>query len=109
MRAGRLKHPMTLQRPKETAGADGVVVTTWERVADVWAGKLPLGTRESIFAVDSMSTGEQAEIQIRRETWPDLTPAYRFLDGSQVYEIVQVVLDDQRDQVWRCLCNRRAL
>lgn len=100
---------MTLQKPVDTTGADGVVTQTWQTFAEVWAGKIPVGTRESMFANDSMSTSEQVEISIRRKACPDLTPAYRFVYGSLIYEIAQVVLDDQREQSWRCLCQRRAL
>jgi head-tail adaptor len=109
MRAGRIKHPMTIQRPVDTTGADGVVTQAWRTVAEVWASKLPVGTRESIFALDTLSTSEQVEIDIREAAYLDLSPACRFVHGAKTYEIVQVILDDVRDRSWRCLCQRRVL
>jgi head-tail adaptor len=100
---------MTIQRPVDATGADGVVTQTWQDAASVWAAKLPVGTRESVFALDTMTTSEQVEIDIREDAFPNLTPACRFVHGAKTYEIAQVILDDTRDRSWRCSCQRRVL
>lgn len=111
MRAGRMRDRLKLQRPVTTTGADGVVVSSWHDVGTIYCQLIPIGSRESTFALDSISTQEQVEVVMRLLVYPDLTTECRFVstDNAKVYEIAQCIKDNVRDQVWRCQCSRRQL
>jgi len=111
MRAGTMRYRLKLQKPADSAASEGVVTQSWQTVGTVWCDIIPMGTRESIFALDAMSTEEQLEVRIRKSTYPDLTPACRFTstDGTKVYQISQVIADDTRNHTWSCSCQRREM
>ena len=46
IKAGDLKHPVTLQRPVTTTNEKGKRITTWEDVVTVYAGKSDVSGRE---------------------------------------------------------------
>ena len=111
MRAGRLRHRVTIQSQAQTAGADGAVVVTWATAAVVWARITPIDSRESIFAGQTMSEDVAVEIMVRLASFVSLSPAHRFVteDGTTAYEIESIVEDDEREHSYRCACRRRAL
>jgi SPP1 family predicted phage head-tail adaptor len=82
--AGPLDRRATLQRPVVTRGAAGDVVTGWETVAEVWAGKRDVRGREILAA-----GAEHAEIEtLLTIRWrSDVTASWRVLLGGRAYDI----------------------
>jgi head-tail adaptor len=46
MRAGAMRHPITIESATETHGSDGSVIQTWHTFATVWASIEPLVGKE---------------------------------------------------------------
>lgn len=91
MRAGDLRHRITLQQRGETRGPDGEVITGWvDFAANVPASVIPLSGREFI------SAGElQGEVQGRVTIrWMDgVLDTMRMLFDGKVYAIKAVLPD----------------
>lgn len=50
MRAGTLRHRITIEQPAETQNAHGEPVVTWSALATCWASVEPLSGRELLMA-----------------------------------------------------------
>lgn len=91
MRAGDLRHRITLQKRGETRGPDGEVITGWvDFAASVPASVIPLSGREFVAAGEQQ--GEvQARVTIR---WRDgVLDTMRMLFDGKVYAIKAVLPD----------------
>lgn len=80
--AGKLRHRITIQEPKETRATNGDVLIKWSDVAEVWASVEPLSVREFI-AGQSMKSQVTARIVIRYR--PGLTHNMRILHRGKIY------------------------
>lgn len=91
MKAGSLRHRVTIQRPASAQNPNtGATTTTWEEVTQVWASVEPLSAREFIAAKAGQSE-IQARIVIRYRSGIDAT--MRILYRDQVYNIEGVLPD----------------
>lgn len=90
MRAGTLRHRVTIQETTETRDGAGGVINTWSTVATVWAAVEPLRGREFI---EARATQAQVDtrIRIRYQASLSLTPKMRVTWGSRVYDIQAVI------------------
>ena len=91
MRAGDLRHRITLQKRGETRGPDGEVITGWvDFAANVPASVIPLSGREFISAGETQ--GEvQARVTIR---WMGgVLDTMRMLFDGKAYAIKAVLPD----------------
>lgn len=92
MRAGELRHRITLQRKGQVQDPNtGAMIDTWATVATVWAGIEYLSVREFIAA----RTGQveiSARITIRYRTGIDAT--MRAVRGDQIFNIHGVLPDN---------------
>jgi SPP1 family predicted phage head-tail adaptor len=101
---GRLSHRLTLESPVRTPDGGGGWTVVWEAVADMWgAVEMPSG-RERVEG-GRLSGTANARITIRYRD--DVTPAMRFRNGAQVFEIRTVLDVDGRRRYLRCDCERR--
>lgn len=91
MRAGDLRHRITLQKRGETRGPDGEVITGWvDFAASVPASVIPLSGREFVAAGEQQSE-VQARVTIR---WRDgVLDTMRMLFDGKVYAIKAVLPD----------------
>lgn len=102
MRAGRLRHRVTIQKPTEgTPSASGETVDTWSDVATVHASVIMQAARESSQAAQVESEGT-VEVIVRYR--PDLTSEKRFKFGDRLLYIDSVIADMRRRQQ-TCLCH----
>lgn len=80
--AGRLRHRIKIQEPKEKRTPAGDVLITWSDVAEVWASVEPLSVREFI-AGQSMKSQVTARIVVRYRS--GLTHNMRILFRDKIY------------------------
>lgn len=91
MRAGHLRHRVTLQRPGLSQDPQtGEPVPGWQDVALVWASIEPLSAREFIAAQAGQSE-ITARIVIRHRA--GVLPTMRVVHGGKVYNIHGVLPD----------------
>lgn len=88
MRAGLLRHRVTIQAPTPTDEPKfGGQTQAWVDVATVWAEIDPLSGRE-LFAAQAVQSESTVKITIRYRA--DLTTAMRLVAGGTVYDIHHV-------------------
>ncbi len=95
MRAGPLRHRITIERPIETQAADGSIVTSWEAFTTAWASIEPLIGRE-YFAQQR----EQASVshKIRMRHLPGIAHKMRIAWGTRIFEIESVLNAGERNR-----------
>ena len=101
MRAGKLRHRVTIERPGQTQDpATGEMIDGWTPVATVWADKRPSSAREfkQSQAGQSEITGE---FQIRYREGIDAT--MRMVHKGKVYNIEGVLEDNESGRQWLTL------
>jgi len=98
MRAGKLRHSITIERPTTTKNTAGNAVETWATfAADVPADFAPLSAREFI-AAGSMQSQVVARFTIR--TIAGITADMRVLFDGLVYNIAGALPDPKSGQEW---------
>ena len=106
MRAGSLRHPVTIQSATETRDAAGGVTKTWADVSDRWAEVKPISGREYLNA-DRVRADITHVIVIRN--YSGLTSKHRikFTDnGSTRYFNIESVRDmEERDRMMQLFCK----
>jgi SPP1 family predicted phage head-tail adaptor len=97
LRAGRLRHRVTIERAAESRDAHGGVALTWSRVATRWAGIEPVSGREFI-----ASEATQANVSHRimlRAGGLTITSRDRIRFGDRVFGITTILNRDERGAV----------
>lgn len=96
MRAGRLRHRITIQQQAVTGQNDyGEDIYEWTDVAIVWAEVQPLTGRE-YWAAEQVNA--ETTHQVRLRYLSDIEPSMRILFGSRVLVIESVFNVDERDR-----------
>ena len=102
MRAGQLRHRVTIQKPTEGTPNDyGETLDTWSDVATVHASVIMQAAREAFEAAQVQPEGT-VEVIVRYRS--DLTSEKRFKFGDRLLYIDSVVADERRRQQ-TCLCH----
>jgi len=85
MRAGNLRHRITIEQPVETQDATtGELVTTWLAVDTVWAEVRPLrGTEE--YVAQQIKAGLDTRFRLRYRD--DITPMMAIRHGGRRYDL----------------------
>ena len=100
MRAGMLRHRVTLQRFQQGQDAYGGPVETWEDVATVWASLEAMSGRE-FFASQQAQSEVTQRIRIRYRA--DVTADMRVIHNGKVFNIVAPLPDNRgRELVLMC-------
>ena len=87
IKAGDLRHMVTLQRPVNRTNEKGRKVTEWEDVVTVHAGKADVSGRE-FYAAQAFHAEDVATFTLR---WrDDVTADWRLVHGSAAYNILEV-------------------
>ena len=98
MRAGDLRHRVTIQRLVGTRDSYGEVQGSWTDVATVWAAVEPLRGREFLEAQMAQAA---ATIRVRIRYRADLTPEMRVVYGSQLLNIRAVIdVEGRHRELW---------
>ncbi|MCE0954470.1 MULTISPECIES: phage head closure protein [Pseudomonas] len=96
MQAGKLRYPVTIERPVRTRTPDLELVTTWELVGREWADIESISGSEFIAAQAPQS---QTVFRIRIRYRDDLVSNWRIREGARVYEITAVLPDARRRRI----------
>lgn len=102
MRAGDLRHRVTIQYAVETQNSYGEPVASWQDVATVWAAVEPLRGREYF---DAQATQARVDHRIRIRYRAGITPRMRVLFGSRVFEIQAVIEPESRRRELHLMCE----
>lgn len=103
MRAGKLKHKISIQQNTPTAAADGSREESWSDFAtDVWADIRTEGGRE-FFRQRQLHSELSHEVIIRYLS--GVKPKMRISWGSRVLEIVSVIYDEDKHKQVRLNCR----
>lgn len=103
MRAGTLRHSVTIQSPSGEEKDDrGEVVPNYGDVATVWAEVMPLAGAERIQAA-TISPELTHRVSMRQRS--DLTSRERLVWGERIFEIVSVMDVGERGRELRLLCK----
>ncbi len=93
MRAGRLRHRLSLQSPTFANTSTGTMVTTFGTVATIWGAVEPLRGRE-FYDSALINSDVTARIVIRHTS--DIEPNYKIVFGARTFLIESVIDIDER-------------
>ncbi len=103
MNIGPLNKRLEIQSSTDTRdGLTGAMAKTWATVTTVWAQIEPLSGNETWRARQAQS---DATHRITIRWYSGLTPAYRFLYGSRIFNIESVMNTDERGSQMVCTCT----
>lgn len=102
MRAGQLRHRVTIQQKDPTQDQYGEQVPTWNQVAEVWAAVEPLRGREFL---EAQRVGAEVTTRIRIRHRDEITPEMRVVWGDHVYDIKAVIHVEERQREIHLMCK----
>ena len=102
MRAGPMRHRVTLQQPVVALDSYGEPVATWTTVDEVWAKVAPLAGREFV-----QVQGTQAEVTTRvvMRYRSDLEPKWRLVYTSHTYDVQAVINVGELNRELEVMCR----
>ena len=90
MRAGKLRHLVTIERQDTTVNEYGEQVVAWVEFAQRWAAIEPLSAREFLAAQQTQS---EVTTRITLRTLPGLLPSMRITCNGTVYNMAGILSD----------------
>lgn len=104
MRAGTLRHRITMQSKINTADSMGGKAETWAAIADgeIWAAVVPSGGRET-FKYGQLWPTMTHKIQIRYKSC--INTKMRVLFGDRVFKILSIVNVEERSIMLDLVCE----
>jgi len=110
MRAGDLRHRVTLQHRTIVTDAYGEEIVTWASLATIWAAIWPVSGQEYFSQQADRRIGQVSHrVRIRYRKDVKFRPDRRFLFGNRVFEIRHVVDENERHRQLDCYCLERVL
>ena len=95
MRAGKLRHKITIQDYTESQNSYGEVTKTWSDYATVWASIEPVRGREFW---DSKQINAEITAKITIRYLAGVTPKMRIKYGARIFEIISVINPEERNK-----------
>lgn len=105
MRAGRLRHRVTIETPSGSASAFGEVAQSWSTVATVWAAVEPTSSRER---VENEQTKTFTTHRIHMRYRSDVSTAERLTFDSRTLNILSVINPNEQNATLEILCTEVA-
>lgn len=104
MKAGDLRHRITVQYPVEAQDSAGQPIATWKDLFTCWAAIEPISGREFTM---TQQTGTEAQIRIRIRARPvKLSGKMRVLFGTRIFELVAPPINVQeRNREVHLMCR----
>jgi SPP1 family predicted phage head-tail adaptor len=102
MRAGRLRHRITIQEKSVSRNTYGEEQISWVDVATVWGAVEPLRGDEFI---ESARAGAEVTTRIVIRYRSGIQPEMRVVYGSHVYDVVAVIDVDGRGRELQLMCR----
>lgn len=103
IRAGRLRHRLTLQYKVETRTSTGDVAWTWTTDSTVWGSIEPLTGREFVAA---SQTQNEVPVRIVMRYHATITTAWRIVNDGLAYSILSIANSDLRDAMMELSCSQ---
>ena len=94
MKAGELRHRVTLQSPTETLNSINEVVPTWTDVATVWAAVEP-NTGTWVFQAKQANSNVKGRVRMRYRS--DIQSNWRIKFGSRYLTIESILNPNERN------------
>lgn len=104
MRAGRLRHQITIQGTTETQNSYGEPVTAWTDFASVRAEITPISGRE-YFAAQEVRSDVTHRVRLRYLS--GVTSQMRIMFGSRIMDIESVINVNERNHELQLMCVER--
>lgn len=95
MRAGRLRHRLSLQSPTITNTSTGTITESWGTTATIWGSVEPLRGREFY---DSALINSDITSRIVVRYTSDIEPNYKIVFGTRTFLIVSIIDIDERNK-----------
>jgi SPP1 family predicted phage head-tail adaptor len=95
MKAGDLRHRVTLQQPVAGSNTIGEIVNTWADVATVWAAVEP-ATGSWYYAGQQAESKVDGRVRIRYRS--DVLPTWRIKFGDRYLTIVSILNPNERNK-----------
>jgi SPP1 family predicted phage head-tail adaptor len=102
LRAGSLRHRVTLQQPAETPDGGGGFTLAWTDVATVWAAIEPLKGAERLHA-QQLQSPVTHRVTMRYRS--GVTPTMRLLFEARTLNIRAVIDPQERNRTLELLCE----
>lgn len=102
MRAGVLRHRVTVQRQVITRNAIGEAVRGWEDLATVWAGILPISGRE-FWAASQVNATTTHRVIMR--ALDGIDTSCRIVFGARYFGVDAVINPAERGQRIELMCT----
>lgn len=102
MRAGDLRHRITIQTPAETSDTDAGLAANWTDVATVWASINPISGREYFTAQETASIVTH-RVRMRYRT--GIRPEMRLEFGQRYFRIDTIIDRDERRRELEIMCH----
>ena len=107
MRAGLLRHLLTIEYAVETQDSYGEPVQSWAALATVWGEVRPLGyssgAERTLLAADQRLAVVDHVVRIRYRA--DVTAKMRIVLGARVFDVEYVADRDGRGAMWDLGCR----
>jgi len=107
MRAGRLRHRLSLQSPTH-ANTVGTITTTWGTVATIWGSIEPLRVFNREFYSSAVINAEISATIIIRYT-ADIEPDYRIVFETRIFEIMWIINVDEKDKEMQLMVKEEVI
>ena len=101
MKAGSLRHKITIETPSETSDGLGGMTTTWNTLKSIWAAVMPLRGQEYIGA---MQTTSEISHRVRIRYMSGVTPKQRIKWGDRYFDIESVLNPSERNIMLELMC-----
>jgi len=102
MRAGSLRHKVTIERVTTEPDEIGQPIETWTAVGTFPASVEPINGRE-YFAADAAQSEVTTRIRMRYQA--GITQHDRATHGGQVYEVLSVINPEMRNEELVLMCK----
>ena len=102
MKAGSLRHRVTIQRLTITQGPSGDLVETWADVATLWGAVEPLSGRE-YWQAQQVAAETSIRVRIRYRAGLDTT--MRVIHDARTLEILSIVDPEERHAELQLMCR----
>lgn len=107
MRAGALRHKVTIEQPTNSQDSMGGLTQTWTTYAIRFAEVKPLSGRE-FFDAQQYAADVNYRIRLRYDdTSKNITPSMRVSWDSRVFDIESVINRDERNKEIILMCLER--
>jgi len=103
IRAGRLRHRLTLQYKTESRTSTGDVVTAWVTDSTVWGAIEPASGKEYIAA---SQTQNESNVRIVIRYHATINDTWRVVNDSKAYSIINIINEDERDRMMVLHCSQ---